>query len=301
MWLKKDIISQDGKTAIVTGANAGIGYETALALYQAGAKVIIASRDAGKAHLAIEKMKVTGGKGELDYIKLDLNSLKAVKEFSENFLSRYDRLDLLINNAGIMVPPEGKTEDGFELQFGVNFLGHFALTGYLYPLLKKTPGARVVSVSSGAQHYVHDIDLGNVRIEKSYDANREYASSKFAQMQFIIELQRRFEQLGDHVISVGAHPGVSETGLSKHMSREAYNNAIKQFGELMPASQGALSSLFAATSPEITGGAYYGPDGPNELQGYPAPAKVNEAAKNQVTAAYLWEYAEQATGIQFPF
>jgi len=300
MWLKKYISAQDGKTAIITGANTGIGYETALALYEAGANVIIASRDAEKAYQAIEKIKEAPGKGQLDYINLDLSSLKAVKQFADIVLSKYGRLDLLINNAGIMVPPEGKTNEGFELQFGVNFLGHFALTGYLYPLLKKTPGARIVTVSSGAQHYVQNVDIDNLRIEKSYDANREYAISKFAQMQFIIELQRRLEATGDQLISIGAHPGVSDTGLSKYMSREAYDHALKQFGELMPASQGALSSLYAATSPEVTGGGYYGPDGPNELQGYPAPAKINESAKDPVAAAKLWRYAEQATGVRFP-
>jgi len=301
MWLKKDISSQDGKTAIVTGANTGIGYESALALYEAGANIIIASRDAEKAHQAIEKIQLARGKGQLDYINLDLSSLKAVKQFSKIFLSRYGRLDLLINNAGIMIPPEGKTDEGFELQFGVNFLGHFALTGYLYPLLKKTSGARVVTVSSGAHHYVKSVDLDNLKIEKSYDANREYAISKFAQMQFVIELQRRLEVKGNGIISVGAHPGVSDTGLSKYMSRESYDHALKQFGKLMPASQGALPSLYAATSPVVTGGGYYGPDGPNELQGYPAPAKINEAAKDQDTAAKLWNYAEKATGIQFPY
>ena len=300
MWTKENIPDQMGKIAIVTGANAGIGYETALALYEAGAHVIIAARDAAKAEEAATMIKAGGGHGTLEVGILNLANLSQIKNFADSIKAKHTQLHILINNAGVMVPPASKTDDGFELQFGVNFLGHFALTGYLYPLLKQTPGARVVTLSSGGHKFVDAIDFENLRSEKSYDANREYAISKLADLQFMLELQRRFDQAGDHVLSTAAHPGVTKTTLSRHMPDDVYQAALARFSELMPAWQGALPTLFAATSPTVKGSEYYGPDGERELQGYPALAKLSDAAKNVATAQQLWDFAETTTGIQFP-
>lgn len=293
MWTKENIPDQSGKTAIITGANSGIGYETTLALYQAGAHVIIASRDTVKASEALRKLKITGGKGTLETGVLNLASLASVKEFAGSVKEKHNQLDILVNNAGVMIPPASKTEEGFELQFGVNFLGHFALTAHLYPLLKQVSGARVVTLSSGAHKLAQEIDFDNLRLEKSYDANREYAISKLADLQFMLQLQRQIELAGDRIISVAAHPGVTETGLSRYMPEQDYKAALAHFKKLMPAWQGALPALYAATSPDIIGGGYYGPDGENELHGYPAPAEISEAAKNKEAGEKLWNFAEK--------
>ena len=299
MWTKENIPDQTSKIAIVTGANSGIGFETALALYQAGAHVIIASRNLNNAFKALESIKATDGKGSLETGLLNLANLSDVKKFTDNIRKEHGKLDILINNAGVMIPPASKTDDGFELQFGVNFLGHFALTAHLYPLLKKVSGARVVTLSSGAYKSIKHIDFVNLRSEKSYDANREYAISKLADMQFFLELQRRILLTGDNILSVAAHPGVTETSLSRHMPEEEYRAAMEQFKELMPAWQGALPSLFAATSPLVKAGGYYGPDGANELHGFPGPALINDAANDKEGATTLWEFAETVTGTTF--
>ena len=299
MWTSDDIPDQTGKIAIVTGANSGIGYETALALFKAGAHVVIASRDAAKSIDALNRMQACGGKGTLETELLDLASLSRIEVFSDIIKKKHDRLDLLINNAGVMTPPESKTADGFELQFGVNFLGHFALTARLFPLLRTAPAARVVTLSSGAHKLARQVDYQNLRSEKSYDANREYAISKLAVLQFALELQRRLIKNGDSIISTAAHPGVTQTDLSRHMSEHDYNVALAQFKELMPAWQGALPTLFAATSHTVTGGSYYGPDGKNELFGYPALAHISDAALDEHDTSKLWDFAESVIGSKF--
>jgi len=299
-WTKDNIPDQSGKTALVTGANSGIGYEIALALYQKGAHVIIAARDQSKAAEAMEKMIKAGGSGKLETVWLELSSLKQVKEFADKIKKDHGRLDLLINNAGVMTPPKSKTTDGLELQFGVNFVGHFALTGHLYQLLKRTLGARVVTMSSGAHKSVVEIDFNNLRSENSYDADREYGISKLADLQFMAELQRRINWAGDKIISTAAHPGVTESNLSRFMDEEVYKAAVEKFGALMPAWQGALPVLYAATSMEVRGNDYYGPDGEHELKGYPAPAILSEAAKDEQASKKLWEYAERITRVIFP-
>eukprot|EP01035_Chromulina_nebulosa_P041553 gene41553-56226_t len=206
MWTKNNMPNQLGKTVIVTGANAGIGYETALAFYEKGANVVLACRSLENAHAAIAKIQEHGGSGTLEAAWLNLSSLAAIQQFSEEFIQKHGKLDILINNAGVMIPPASKTDDGYELQFGVNFLGHYALTGFLYPLLKSTPGARVVTVSSMA--YLHGtINFENLRSEQSYNAMREYSQSKLANILFTLELQRKMEVVGDGVLSVAAQPG----------------------------------------------------------------------------------------------
>lgn len=302
MWTKQNIPDQSGKTAIVTGANTGIGYETALALYEAGANVIVACRDETKAKQAIDKMQLSGGKGSLETGILNLANLAEVKKFADDFKSKHQQLDLLINNAGVMMPPASKTDDGFELQFGVNFIGHFALTGHLYPLLKAGKNGRIVTVSSGASTFVNEVDFNNLKLEKPYDANRAYAVSKLAELQFAYELDRRLKAIGSYLTSTAAHPGVVYTDLQRHIPEEELKVAWKNFSAVSEPWQGALPSLFAATSETVTGGDYYGPDGEREQSGYPAPSKLlTGAEQDKEQGLKLWSYAEEQTDLIYPF
>lgn len=299
MWTKKDIKDQSGKTVIVTGANSGIGFETALALYEAGAHVVLACRDLNKAEQAIVKLEQQKGKGSLEIALLDLSSLPSVKQFAESFASSHTRLDILINNAGVMLTPALKTEQGYELQFGVNFLGHFALTGHLYPLLKSTSNSRVVTVSSMA--YLHGaIDFDNLKSENSYESFREYCRSKLADILLSVELERRITVAGDKVVSIAAQPGANKTELSRHMSEDDYNAAVERIGELMDPWQGALPSLYAAVSPDAIGGRLYGPDRDGGYRGFPAEAAITAEGLDREVAKKLWDLAEQITGVQFP-
>ena len=210
MWTTNKIPDQTGKTVIITGANVGIGFETALALYRSGANVVITCRDTQKAKETIEKLQKTNGKGQLESAILDLSDLDSVKHFAEEFIQKHNQLHILINNAGVSMPPESKTKQGYELQFGVNFLGHFALTGLLYPLLKSTANSRIVTVSSnGYQTAV--IDFDNLKSEINYEPLREYRQSKLADLIFSVELHRRITANGDKVLSIAAQPGANKT------------------------------------------------------------------------------------------
>ncbi|MFK8101166.1 MAG: oxidoreductase [Saprospiraceae bacterium] len=284
-----------GKTAVVTGSNTGIGFETALDLYQKGAKVYIACRNEEKALTAIQSMKAQGGTGELVYAHLDLSSLSAVKDFSNQLLQRESRLDLLINNAGIMIPPPSKTEDGFEIQFGVNFVGHFALTGHLFNLLEATEGARVVTLSSIA-HRGASIDFDNFRLEKAYNNWREYGQSKLADIIFALEFEKRLRSNNGQTMSLAAHPGFSKTDLQKNMDKGMLASL-----ELMTAKEGAQPTLAACLHEDAKGGQYWGPDGPNEQKGKPALAKIDGAALDEKLNAKLWDWAKEVTGVNFPF
>ena len=210
------------KVALVTGANTGLGFETVLALYQKGAKVIVACRSEEKGLGAIEKIKATGEGGNLIYEQLDLSSLASVKTFSEKVIADQSSLDLLINNAGVMIPPASKTVDGFELQMGVNFVGHFALTGHLFDLLEATKGSRVVTLSSIA-HRGAAIDFNNLKLEAPYQPWREYGQSKLADMILMLELHKRLRAKGCQLSSLAAHPGFSKTDLQKNMDEEMLN------------------------------------------------------------------------------
>ena len=287
---------QSGKTVIVTGANSGLGYETALALYEYGAHVILACRSRENAETAISKMKKHTGRGKLSTGILDLSSLDSVTAFAKTILRNHRRLHILINNAGIALPPAGLTAEGFELQFGTNFIGHFALTDYLYPLLEDTGDTRIVSLSSIAYLY-GTIDFDNLRLEKPYDALREYSQSKLATTIFGVELQRRISSAHDKMISVIAQPGANDTGLSRFMSREEIAASVNQMGELMKPWQGALSPLYAATSLNVTGGGFYQPDQDGGLRGFPVQADIVPIALDEKINQRLWDLAEQATSI----
>ncbi|UKT65023.1 oxidoreductase [Pedobacter mucosus] len=297
MWTKKDIPDLTGKTAIVTGANTGLGYETALALFEAGAKVILACRTIEKSAQTLQRLSLMPGKGAVETGQLDLSSLRSVKQFCTIFLQQHGKLDILINNAGVANLPESKTSEGYELQFGVNFLGHFALTGYLYPLLKVTSGSRVVTLSSMG-YEAGSLDFENLRSEKDYDPLREYRQSKLANLLFSLELDRKILAKKDRVLSIAAQPGANNTDLMRHSTAEEIAMGKKRIGDFMEPAQGALSSLYAAVSDEARGGNLYQPD--QGFSGYPALAVLKEKALDRIAAARLWQLAEGVTGIQYP-
>lgn len=283
------------KTAIVTGANTGLGYETALALHQRGFHIIVASRSADKGEAAAERIRVSAPEsgGQVEFARLNLSNLGDVEEFCTWAKGRLNRLDLLINNAGVMVPPAGLTDDGYEAQFGVNFVAHFALTGHLFALLEATQGARVVTLSS-IGHRGAAIDFDNFALQKPYEQWREYGQSKLADLIFALEFDRRLRVANRQLMSLASHPGVSQTELTRNLAE------IPDGLEFMSAADGAAPTLMAATSPTAQGGQYYGPDGPGERSGKPALASVDAAARNAETNAKLWEWAQDATGVRFP-
>jgi NAD(P)-dependent dehydrogenase (short-subunit alcohol dehydrogenase family) len=226
---------------------------------------------------------------------LDLSDLTSVKTFAETFIQKHQQLHVLINNAGVAVPPAALTKQGFELQFGVNFLGHFALTGHLYPLLNTTKGARVVTVSS--MGYLSGvIDFDNLRSEISYNPLREYRRSKLANMLFSVELHRRITAIGDKVLSVATQPGANNTELVRHMSEEVVAEGIKQIGGYIEPWQGALSSLYSAVSPDVNSGDFYEPEA--GYRGYPVKSTIK--TMDEALAQKLWLVAEQATGLHYP-
>ncbi|WP_312336187.1 oxidoreductase [Sphingobacterium sp.] len=302
MWTKENIPDLTGKTALVTGGNTGIGYETVKALYEKGAKVTLAARDEIKASDAIRNIQeTTKGTGILETGILNLSNLAEIKAFTDKFKANHNQLDILINNAGVMIPPASKTDEGFELQFGVNFLGHFALTGHLFSLLKNSSHARVVTLSSGAATFASNIDFENLRLEKPYNEWQSYAVSKLADILFAYELDRKLKAT-DNILSVAAHPGVTKTDLQRHIPMERLEGMFSEFEEVMDPWQGALPSLFAATDVSVKGGEFFGPDGKKEYAGYPALSKHSTAAMNdKELSERLWKYAEEVTHLDFHF
>lgn len=303
MWTKENMPELTGKTAMVTGGNTGIGYETVKALYEKGANVTLAARDEKKAKVAVEKIKSeTKGTGNLEIGILNLANLAQIKTFADEFKSKHTQLDILINNAGVMIPPASTTDDGFELQFGVNFLGHFALTGHLFRLLKNSQSARIVTISSGAATLTDGIDFGNLKLEKPYNEWQSYAVSKLADILFTYELDRKLKAAGLNMLSVAAHPGVTRTDLQRHIPGEQLEGMFSEFDEVMQPWQGALPSLFAATDASVKGGEFYGPDGEKEYSGYPALSKHSTPAMNDAALTEkLWKYAEDITEVDFHF
>ena len=300
MATQAEIPSQLGKMAVVTGATGGLGYETALALAKAGAEVILTGRDDRKGQSAIEKIsrEVIGAK--ISYEHLDLASLGSIADFAQRMGVRQS-LDLLINNAGVMALPRRQTTaDGFEMQFGTNYLGHFALTARLMPLLRRSSGPRVVSVSSLA-HRTGFIDFGDLQGARAYSPWKAYGQSKLACLIFALELQRRSDAGGWNLTSNAAHPGFSRTNLFASgpggLLSVATDFAAPLFGH--SAADGARPILFAATSPQAKPGAYYGPGGIGELRGAPAPALIMPQARDAATAARLWDVSEKLTGTSF--
>ncbi|WP_425639010.1 oxidoreductase [Algoriphagus yeomjeoni] len=295
----ESIPSQKGKVAIVTGANIGLGYETALALAKKEITVILACRSLAKAQKAMHKMIKEVPDADLEIILIDLNSLKSVRDFAEEFGEKYSRLDFLIANAGIMMPPFQKTKDGFESQFGVNFLAHFLLVNRLFPILKNTVGSRVVMLSSLA-HKNARINFSNLNAEKNYSNWKVYGQSKLACLIFAYELQRRIDDKGLKLKSLAAHPGFSSTNLG-HLLPNIGAKLFSPFASLIGqnAKAGALPTLKAALDPTVKGGEYFGPSGFKEIKGAPKVVNSSSRSHDLLVASKLWTAAEEMTGEKF--
>jgi NAD(P)-dependent dehydrogenase (short-subunit alcohol dehydrogenase family) len=304
IWTLADIPPQPGKLAVVTGATGGLGYETALALAMAGAEVLVTGRNAEKGRVAVERIKRLVPSAKARFEILDLAHLASVREFAAKMIARGQPLDLLINNAGVMdLPARRLTEDGFEMQFGTNHLSHFALTGLLLPLLGRAEAPRVVNVSSLA-HRGGKIDFDNLQAERKYKSWPAYQQSKLANLLFTFELQRRSDAYGWGVMSNAAHPGYARTDLIPNGpgTGGVKGVLVKILGSFMShsAADGALPTLFAATSPAAVPEGYYGPNGFYELKGPVAPTKVFPQARDRDVARKLWAVSEQLTGVTWP-
>ncbi|MFD7653312.1 oxidoreductase [Actinosynnema sp. NPDC059797] len=301
-WTEADIPDQTGRTALVTGANSGLGLRTAEVLGAKGARVLLACRSPERGQRALERVLAAGAKAEL--VRLDLADLSSVRAAAAEVRERTgDALDVLVNNAGVMAVPLGRTADGFERQFGTNHLGHAALTWLLVPALRTRPGARVVTVSSLA-HQAGAIDFADPDYEvRRYSAWRAYAQSKLANLLFSRELARRAAKAGLDVTSVAAHPGTTATELSANTARARGNPLLGLGAKVVNAlcqstEQGALPQLYAATAPDVEPGGYYGPDGFRGLRGYPAPARSTAAARDELAASRLWDLTAELTGVE---
>lgn len=291
-WDANDIPMQTGRVAIVTGSSSGIGFETARVMAAKEAEVIVAVRNKAKGDRALARIKDQHPNANMRVMLLDLADLKSVKEFAESFKADHDRLDLLINNAGVMIPPYSKTADGFELQFGTNHLGHFALTGHLVELLRSTKGSRVVNVSSVA-HKRGNIDFDDLNWDKrKYRPWQAYGDSKIANVYFTRELTKH---IGDNTTVAMAHPGWTATELQRSSGLMVFLNNFFAQGVDM----GALPTLYAAVAPDVRNGDYFGPSGFGEMRGYPTNAKVSPMALDGQTASRLWSASETMTGVVF--
>jgi NAD(P)-dependent dehydrogenase (short-subunit alcohol dehydrogenase family) len=299
-WTAADIPDQRGRVAVVTGANSGIGLVTARELARAGARVVLAVRDAEKGAAAGREIAEAVPGADLEVGSLDLSSLASVRGFAEWFEREHEALDLLINNAGVMAPPRRVTTDGFELQFGTNHLGHFALTGLLLGRMEGREDARVVTVSSGA-HRMGRINLDDLQGERRYGRWSAYGQSKLANLLFAFELDRRLRAAGSAIRSVAAHPGYAATNL-QFAAPPMPDRLIMAFSNRVfaqSAEMGALPLLYAATQPALEGGTYVGPDGLFEQRGYPKPVEATGAARDAEVARRLWEVSEGLTGVTF--
>ena len=294
-WVVNNITDQSGRVVIVTGSSSGIGYEAARVLANKNAEVIIAVRNQQKGDNAVQKIKDQNQKANVKVMLLDLASLDSVKKFTDEFKQKYSRLDLLINNAGVMIPPYSKTKDGFELQFGTNHLGHFALTGHLFDLLKNTSNSRIVNVSSAAHKY-GNLDFEDLSWEKrKYKSWTAYGDSKIANLYFTYELQNRLSKNNSSTIATAAHPGWTATDLQRHSGLFEFLNRFYA----MKTEQGALPTLRAATDETAQSGDYYGPDGWQEWRGYPVKVDSNKLSQDNEIAKKLWDVSEELTGIKF--
>ena len=294
-WDSNDIPDQTGRVAIVTGSRSGIGYETARVLANKKATVIIAVRDVNKGTAAEGKVKAAYDNVDIKVMELDLANLDSVRRFAEDFKISHTRLDLLINNAGVMMPPYSRTADGFELQFGTNHLGHFILTGLLMDLILNAANSRVVNLSSSA-HKSGKIDFDDLHWEKrKYKKMQTYADSKLANLYFTYELQRRLEKAGSDTIAVASHPGWTATELQRHVGILHFLNRFFSQGIEM----GALPTLYAAIAPDVEGGDYYGPAGWQEMRGYPKKVESSGMSHDKEMAKKLWEVSEELTGLKW--
>ncbi|HRW26568.1 MAG: SDR family oxidoreductase [Bacteroidales bacterium] len=299
-WTADLIGDLTGKRIIITGATHGIGYAAAEALAARGADLIIAVRNRARGEHSVEKIKEKSPGASVMAMHLDLTDLDIVKHFADEVTARFDRLDVLINNAGVMVPPHKITRSGFELQFGTNHLGHFALTAQLLPLLMATPLSRVVSTSSIAARRAK-IHFDNLDGRNGYNPMTFYRQSKLANLLFAIDLQHRLERAGSSTISVACHPGITVTNLLSRGSGKETGRVMKTLMRIVaqPASMGSLPTLYAATHPDLRGGEYIGPDGPGNTKGYPVLTNDPARLYKPDLAARLWEVSEELTGVRY--
>lgn len=295
MFQLDTISTQKDRVAIVTGANVGLGFESALALAEKNMTVIMACRSEQKAQKAIEAIRQQQPNAQLDFIALNLSDLSSVGSFAEAFNTKYDRLDVLMNNAGVMMPPYEKTVDGFELQMGANYLGHFLLTSLLLPVLEKTTDSRIVQLSS-IVHRTGRIHFDDMQFEKSYSPSKAYGQSKLAMLMFAYELDRQLKERGYQTLSVAAHPGVSSTALTRHFPG-FIAGIVKAF--LQSAKQGALPQLYAALGDDIQGGDYTGPNGFREIRGHAVKVSARPHAHDLSVAKKLWDLSIELTGAEF--
>lgn len=301
-WTESNVPDQSGRTVIVTGANTGLGYETARVLAGRGAHVVIAVRDTAKGDAAANKIRSASPQAEVDVVALDLGSLASVRAAAEQLKSAHPRIDLLINNAGVMYPPKQTTADGFELQFGTNHLGHFALTGLLLENVLAAEDSRVVTVASIAHRNQAKIHFDDLQWERSYNRVAAYGQSKLANLMFAYELDRRLT--GRDTISVAAHPGVSNTELMRHTPGTGLPG-FNTLANLVTNSPlvGALATLRAATDPTVRGGQYYGPAFPVAsmgVVGHPHLVSSSAQSHDQGIQRRLWAVSEELTGVTFP-
>ena len=296
-WTSGDVPGQHGRLAVVTGANTGLGFETARVLAARGASVVLAVRDTDKGKAAAARIAVTAPGADVTVQRLDLASLDSVRAAAAELRARHPRIDLLVNNAGVMFPPRQITPDGFELQFGTNHLGHFAFTGLLLERMLPVPGSRVVTVSSLAHRVRARINFGDLQGERSYSRVAAYGQSKLANLMFTYELARRLSGAATTTIAVAAHPGGADTELTRNSSAAsaALARRISQ-----TAAMGALPVLRAATDPGVLGGQYYGPGGLVGTRGYPELARSSGQSRDTAIQRRLWTVSEELTGVTFP-
>jgi NAD(P)-dependent dehydrogenase (short-subunit alcohol dehydrogenase family) len=304
-WTVDNIPNQSGRVVLVTGANSGLGYETALAMARKGAHVIMAVRTLRRGEDARSQIVGQVPHADLKVMALDLSSLESVRRFAAAFRAEYQRLDLLFNNAGVMAPPYSKTADGFEMQLGVNHLGHFALTGLLLDLLLATAGSRIINVTSTA-HYFGKMNFDDLHSERSYSRYGAYGQSKLANMLFTMALQRRLSKAGAGTISVAAQPGLAYTNLQSNTTSATGSLSERlMYGVLMPTlsqsqAMGTLPQLYAATAPDVNGCDYFGPEF-MRVRGYPVKEQGHVRAYNEADAERLWDISEQLTGVVYDF
>ncbi len=294
-WDEDDIPDQRGRTALVTGANSGIGFEAARMLADHGARVLLGCRSQTRAAEALDALHDLVPGADATVVPLDLADLASVRNAAATVRTE-DRLDLLINNAGVMAPPRQETADGFELQFGVNHLGHFALTGLLLDKLGDQAGSRVVTVSSNA-HKFGRIRFGDLQATRRYSRFGQYGMSKLANILFTHELQRRLEAAGSTTIAVAGHPGGSESNLGRDLPKVLRLLEPAMGWMVQSAAMGALPTLRAATDPQVYGAQYFGPDGMGEMAGHPVVVKPSKRSNDREIAAGLWQASIELTGV----
>jgi NAD(P)-dependent dehydrogenase (short-subunit alcohol dehydrogenase family) len=299
-WTTDDIADLTGRRAVVTGANTGLGLETARELAAKGATVVLAVRSLDKGETA--RADITSGHPEADVSvqALDLASLASIRAASDALHERFDTIDLLVNNAGVMFTPKSTTEDGFELQLGVNHLGHFALTGLLLDLMLSVDGSRIVTVSSGAHKFKSSIDLADLAGTEGYNRTAAYGRSKLANLLFTYELQRRLVAADARTSALAAHPGGSNTELARNAPALMRTVGIVFRPFMQSAAMGALPTLRAATDPAAVGGQYYGPAGIGELRGHPILVESTDRSHDEELQRGLWDASETLTGVTFP-